>query len=241
MRLRSLAIVGLVSVWCTPARAYRPFDQTDADVAKPRELELEVGPLQLLHLPGRTQLAPNFVVNFGVLERVEAVVEGRSGIALGRLARGDARWAFDPSLLLKAVLREGSLQEAQGPSLALEAGVLLPDVPAGGSAGASLALIASQRWPLLTAHLNAQVERSRERSTDVLGGAIVEGPAAWRLRPVAEAWVARAGGAISTSLLGGAIWRVGEELSLDGAARVVLVPLRAVYEVRLGFTWALAV
>ena len=222
------------------ALAYRPFDQTDADVAKSREIEIELGPVAFLHERGRNSLVPGLVLNFGFTDRLEGVLEGHAGIALGALAPGDERWALEPALLLKAVLREGSLQEKDGPSIALEAGVLLPDVPGPTPAGASLALIISQRWPAPTLHVNLMAERSREGSVDFLGGAIAEGPMDWTVRPVGEFWVARAGdAALTSSLLGGAIWRAREGLSFDTAIRVVPLLEQPAFELRLGLTWTL--
>jgi hypothetical protein len=58
------------------ALAYRPFDSTDADVAKPLELELEFGPSDYLVVGKLSWLAPTLVVNFGVVPGVELVLEG---------------------------------------------------------------------------------------------------------------------------------------------------------------------
>lgn len=55
---RSGLVLLVVIAWPLRALAYRPFDQTDADVAAPEEVELELGPIQLLHEPGRSQLVP---------------------------------------------------------------------------------------------------------------------------------------------------------------------------------------
>ncbi len=232
----------LVIAWPVRALAYRPFDQTDADVAAPEEVEIELGPIQFLHERGQSELVPGFVLNVGVADRLEAVLDGQVGIGPGSLPADERRWVFEPALLLKAVLREGALQDKLGPSIALEAGVLLPNVHArtGTGTGASLALITSQRWSAAAMHVNVMAERSREGTFELLAGTIVEGPMNWIVRPVVEAWIARAENEIASSLLGGAIWRVRTGLSLDGAIRVAPIPERPAFEVRLGLTWAVS-
>src|SRR6185436_3388290 len=76
------------------AFAYRPFDGTDADVAKAGELEIELGPLQWLRETGKRFLqAPALVANFGLSHEHELVIEGRHEIALDREA-GEPRSAL---------------------------------------------------------------------------------------------------------------------------------------------------
>lgn len=237
---RSRLALLLVVAWPSRAPAYRPFDQTDADVAEPQEVEVELGPIQYLHEAGHSELVPGFVLNVGVADRLEAVLEGQLGFELGSLPADERRWALEPALLVKAVLREGALQDKPGPSIALEAGLLLPGVPAFTGTGASLAVIASQRWSAAVMHVNVMAERSRAGTFDLVAGTIVEGPMSWIVRPVVEAWIARAEKETTSSLLGGAIWRVRAGLSLDGAIRVTPMPERSAFEVRLGLTWAVA-
>jgi hypothetical protein len=69
------------------ALAYRPFDSTDADVAKPLELELEFGPLDYLVVGKGSWLAPNLVVNLGAVPGIELVLEGQQFIRLGQIDR----------------------------------------------------------------------------------------------------------------------------------------------------------
>src|ERR1700758_3209437 len=74
-----LVLVGSVAVtpW-HPAWAYRPFNGTDAAVADPGEVEIELQPAGRLREGSSTTLvAPATVLNFGFAERWEAVVEGR--------------------------------------------------------------------------------------------------------------------------------------------------------------------
>jgi transketolase C-terminal domain/subunit len=57
------------------ALAYRPFDGTDASVIDPGELEVELGPAQLLREGSdRTLIAPAVVLNLGIFEGWEATL-----------------------------------------------------------------------------------------------------------------------------------------------------------------------
>src|SRR5258706_15753918 len=67
-----------LTAWSGSASAYRPFDGTDAAVAAPGELEIELQPAGRLREGGNTTLvAPATVFNYGLSERWEAVVEGQ--------------------------------------------------------------------------------------------------------------------------------------------------------------------
>ncbi len=133
------------------AWAYRPFVSTDAAVADPREMEIEVGYFQF----ARTReddvfTTPKVVLNYGLDDRLEIV--GEFAVETG--AHEDLR-LVDPALFLKAVVREGALQEKKGLSLALEAGPLLPSMaPGEDGVGFEATGIASGRLAPLTYHLN---------------------------------------------------------------------------------------
>jgi len=241
-RASALALAVLI-LNLTPARAwaYRPFDQTDAEVAPPREFELELGPLAVVHTSGEgSALAPGFVFNYGLVRRLELVVEDHSRIPIGS-ASTPRTSESEPSVLVKGILREGVMQEQAGPSIALEVGALLPTLPHPGGFGAASTVIVSLRWPAATVHANVEVNYSREHQLEALGGAIVEGPHTWRIRPVAEGYVEREGeGMTLLSALGGAIWELRENLSFDAAARAAREAGAALFELRLGLTWAFA-
>jgi hypothetical protein len=75
----SATILGL---WLTPrtAHALRPFDSTDASVADRATCEVELGPVgYFTEVDGRFLVAPMAVVNFGLTDRLELVVEGTNG------------------------------------------------------------------------------------------------------------------------------------------------------------------
>src|SRR5204862_355941 len=96
------------------AWAYRPFISTDAAVADQRDLEIELGYFALEQAKGEnTFRVPSLVLNYGAWKNTEIVGEFR----IERNPRGDID-VVDPGLFLKAVLKEGLLQEKPGVSFA---------------------------------------------------------------------------------------------------------------------------
>lgn len=233
-------LLGLLAV-SPRARAYRPFDQTDADVAELRVVELEIGPAQVQWSNGRTELVPTFIFNVGVLPGWELVVDGDvSATVAGPREPGEVA-QLEAGVSLKGVLRRGSLQDGEGPSVAVEPELLLPATAGASGFGVAAGLIVSQRWPALTLHLNVVPSWSRAHRFAVLAGVIVEGPADWVVRPVAETYVEAERGAPSATVsgLGGVIWRLSPRVSADAAVRVATVLGNGVVEVRAGLTWDL--
>src|SRR5204862_6305244 len=116
---------------------------------------------------------------------------------------------------LKGVLREGSLQEKTGPSIATEFGVLLPGIHDERGTGVSLAGIVSQRWDLGTVHFNAAAALTREQHADYFLDTIIEGPHDWVVRPAAEMFYERDVGQFRTrSALIGAIWQMQDNIAV---------------------------
>jgi hypothetical protein len=219
-----------------PAWAYRPFDGTDAAVAAPGELEIELQPAGRLHEGGNTSLvAPATVINYGLSEGWEAVVEGQGQTPLSPSGPTSLTSA---GAFLKHVLQPGSLQDKPGPSIATEFGMLLPDSTGSSGVGASLAGIVSQRWDWGTIHLNAATALTRDHHGDLFLGGIIEGPSKWAIRPVAEFFYENAFGKSETiSGLIGLIWRVRDNLSFDVGLRHALTNGRPVNELRAGLTF----
>ena len=227
-----------LALWSAPAAAYRPFDGTDAAVAKPGEVEIELGPAGVLRQGSQTTLvAPATVINIGLAKDWEAVFEGRGQFPLS--SSDDRASLTDVAAFLKGVLRPGSLQDRTGPSIATEFGVLLPGINAQPGFGASLAGIVSQRWEWGTVHLNLATALTRDQHADLFVGAIVEGPIKWPVRPVVEVFYENEIGESRTvSALGGAIWQVKDDLSFDVGLRRALTNGQPVNEVRAGLTFA---
>ena len=236
-RLSRAALAGLAFVAsAAPAAAYRPFDGTDAAVADPGEMEVELQPAGVRRDDTqKTLVAPATVLNFGLPQEWEAVLEGQleTPFSPSRPSSLAATGAF-----LKHVLREGSLQDKSGPSIATEFGLLLPEIEGDSRVGASISGIVSQRFDWGTIHLNAATSLLRDHNADLFLDAIVEGPIKWKVRPVAEVFYEdEIGGAQTVSALIGAIWQVRDNLSFDVGFRHALTDGRPVDEIRAGLTF----
>src|SRR6516225_4298334 len=215
----ALAAAG-VTLWCGEAEAYRPFDGTDAAVADPGDVEIEFGPVEYLREGAEHMLfAPDLRVNYGFALDWEASLEG--DVSHGLTAGIPGTSVIESEALLKAVLREGSLQEKTGPSVATEFGVLLPGVNDQHGTGAILTGIASQRWDWGTVHFNAQIALTREQQhADYFFDSIIEGPHDWVVRPVSEVFYESDVSVFRTgSALIGAIWQVNDNIAVDFGLR----------------------
>jgi hypothetical protein len=217
------------------ALAYRPFDGTDAAVADKGELEIEFQPAGARRDNGqKTLVAPATVLNFGLTETWELVLEGQVETPFSPSGPSvlTANGAF-----LKHVLREGVLQDKTGPSIATEFGLLLPDSDGSNQLGASIAGIVSQRYDWGTIHFNGEAALTRDHNADFFLGAILEGPIKWKVRPVAEFFVEdEVNVARTVSGLIGAIWQVNDKLSFDVGFREAITGGHSVSEIRAGFT-----
>jgi len=233
----------LLLSWSGRAFGYRPFDGTDANVAAPREVELEVGPIGY-ERQGSTHhlVAPALVLNYGVHPGFEAVLEGRQRWPINSPQASELE---DVALSLKSMLRAGSLQGEHGVSVALETGALLP-----GSErrfGAHVASIFSFQWPALVLHINLDNDLLTSLQYTATGSAILEGPFGWPVRPVGELLVARDVGegqvphALTRSALVGAIATWSDAWVFDIAFRHGVASGQNEDEVRVGFTWSFAV
>ena len=225
--------------WASAALAYRPFDSTDADVAGAGDFELELGPLGRIEEGSRRlNVAPAFVANFGLSHEHELVIEGQREHVLNPQPGEENTALVDSGVFIKQVLREGALQDKPGASVATEYGLLLPSWRGEHGTGFSVAGIVSQRSAMETLHLNAAVGVARNHQPSAFLGAILEGPYAWALRPVAEIFREETrGDARTDSLLVGAIWRKRRDLSFDVGLRAARQGDESIREVRLGFTW----
>lgn len=222
-----------------PALALRPYDSTDADVAKQGDFELELGPIGWRRDDSkRTVVAPAVVGNFGLQGERELVIQGQREVALDRDSGEPRSSIVENGVFIKQLLRRGSLQDAPGPSFATEYGVLLPSVRGEKGTGLSVAGIASRRSEAVSVHLNAALAWTREHEPDLFLGAILEGPYAWTVRPVAEVFGEQASGSPrTTSALVGAIWRFREDILFDAGIRKAHDGSETIRELRLGLTW----
>ena len=234
-----VTLAGLSAFLCVadPALAYRPFDGTDAAVAEPGQLEIELGPAEPVWQGSeRFLIAPALVLNFGLTKQLEAVLEGR---LFTPLSSSDPVVLKDAAASLKYVIRPGVLQDKPGPSIATEIAVLFPDTIGDSNFGASWAGIVSQRWDWGTVHFNVQTGLNREQRADLFLSTIVEGPHTWKVRPVAElSYENDFGSAQTYSGLVGVIWQARDDLAFDLAVREASVDGHPLTEVRAGLTFA---
>ena len=236
--LRSAPVAAALITVCSPASAYRPFDGTDAAVAEEGQFEIELGPVGYVR-EGSSQslIAPQAVFNYGFAKNWETVLESEA--VHGMTGDLPAHALLGTKVSVKGVLREGSLQDKPGPSLATELGILLPEVNGDHGAGTSLALVASQRFEPVTIHLNLAGALTRENHGDLFTSVIVEGPREWPVRPVAEVLRDRDfGGDTVVSGLIGAIWEVRDSLALDAGYRHGRVGDQKLNELRAGITFS---
>jgi hypothetical protein len=242
--------LALALAWPGEAHAYRPFDGTDADVAELYELELEIGPIGYYSRAGTHDFVSGGVLNFGFARRFELVLQGFDFLSLDSGPLAPPNKFTDTQLLVKAVLREGCLQEKSGPSVATEDGALIPTVgdPDSTGVGVYLGGIVSTCFANdLIIHWNVEAQLLRANALgnhdiDLFGGAIFEPPPSrYVVRPVVEVFVERDFelGIQTISGLVGAIWRVHPKLALDVALREASIGGQGVSEVRAGFSWAI--
>jgi len=171
---------------CLASRAwgYRPFVSTDAAVAERHRMEIELGYMTLTGMQGQyTFTTPQLVVNYGFAQNLELVGEFKV-----EESRDAGLQLVDPGLFLKAVLREGILQEKPGISIAIELGPLLPATRQGerhfGFEGIG---IVSTKLSPFTFHLNCGGGVDREATRPfAVWGVITELPIVPRLRLVGE-------------------------------------------------------
>jgi hypothetical protein len=242
-RLRQVALLIAGGILFMPARAdaYRPFDGTDADVAETKVFELEVGPVHYYRQGSHNFLiAPDLVLNLGVFEGTELVVDASNFVALGKPEPGVARVSLlGDDVLMKHVFREGTLQDKTGISLAAEGGLLIPEINGSSGFGGSLDVITSYRWSWGTAHWNEWFEYKREQHADLFTGVILEGPPDWIVRPVAEFFYDKdfVDGETTSALLG-AIWTLNDSWSFDVGLRGARIDDEYAAEARAGLTWS---
>lgn len=230
-----------IAVLASPreARAYRPFDGTDSDVAKEGEFELELGPVQYLrHDRASYVLAPAAILNLGVVEGMELVVDTRALVPNMQPESGPRFQMTGQDVLMKLVLLR---QEEVGIGSAVEAGMLVPGIHNEEGFGASADLIVSREWKPLAIHFNNEISDNHEKKAEWLSTMIFVGPADWLVRPVSEVYLDHVSGEDTQfSALVGAIWSAHDSIDVDAAFREARTTEgMPEQEVRIGFTWRL--
>lgn len=185
-RLTGSAALLLLLLLLPASRAwgYRPFVSTDAAVVGPQELEVELGYFNLERENRKnTFIVPKVILNYGLVRNLEIVGE----FEVVKPPEEEFQ-LVDPALFLKAVLKEGVLQEKEGVGVAVEVGPLLPSTAQGerrvGFEGIG---IVSGRLAPITYHVNVGGGVDRAQGNPfAIWGVIVELPALQNLRLVGE-------------------------------------------------------
>ncbi len=220
------------------AWGYRPFVSTDAVVADPQELEIELGCFGLKHVERKnTVLTPQVVLNYGLARNWEIVGE----FSVEKPPDASAR-LIDPGLFLKAILKEGTLQNKDGAGFAIEVGPLFPSTARKekqfGFEG--IGIVSGEFFPF-TYHLNlgGGVERT-ETNPFVLWGVIVEWSVLSHFRLVGEVNGESAKGewADNSGLLG-FIWQPpSSDILIDVGVRKGFNRQTADWQLVTGLTWS---
>src|SRR5256712_456399 len=216
-QIKVLLLLLAVLLIPTSTLAYRPFVSTDAAVADPREVEIEVGYFTLERTrQENTITTPSVVLNYGFAKNWEAVGEFR-------VEASPSLEITDPGLSVKGVLKEGVLQEKEGVSFAIETGLLLPStLPHERGVGVQAIGIVSVNVAPVTVHVNGGGGLDRDdRHAFAIWGVIGELPVHPKLRLGAEVnGESTQGQRPNNSALLGVIWHpTSKNVFLDAGVR----------------------
>jgi len=237
-RSRLLPVILLLFLTPISAWGYRPFVSTDAAVADVKEMEVEIGYFDLERDRGKnTFLVPKVVLNYGLVQNLELVGEFSVQVP----PRGSVQLA-DPALSLKAVLKEGVLQEKSGVSFAVEAGPLLPSTNKDENRfGLEAIGIVSGKLGALTYHLNVGGGLDRAQTDPfMVWGVIAELPITSKLRVVGEInGESVKGNTPDNSVLLGVIWQAPwQNVFIDAGIRRGLSHAAADWMFTTGLTFS---
>jgi hypothetical protein len=216
------------------AWAYRPFVSTDAAVAEPREVEIELGYFNLERTRRENTIAtPGVVLNYGVAKNLELVGEFRLEVSPGVEIT-------EPALSLKGVVKEGVLQDKPGVSVAVEAGLLLPSsLPRESGVGFEAVGIVSGKLAPVTLHVNGGGGLDRGGQLFGVWGVIGELPLNSKLRLVGEVnGESTEGERPNNSALLGLIWQpTSKNVFLDAGVRRGISRAAPDWQFTLGLTF----
>jgi hypothetical protein len=220
------------------AWAYRPFVSTDAAVADPKEVEIELGYFNLERTRRENTIAtPSMVLNYGFAKNLELVGEFRLEVS-------PEVEITDPGLSLKGVLREGVLQDKPGLSVAVEAGPLLPStLPHEHGFGVEAVGIVSGKLAVVTLHVNGGGGLDRDGHVFGIWGVIGELPLHAKLRLVGEVnGESTQSERPNNSALLGIIWQpTSKNLFLDAGVRHGIGQAAPDWQFTIGLTFGFSV
>jgi len=222
----------------TSAWAYRPFVSTDAAVADPKEVEIELGYFNLERTRRQNTIAtPSMVLNYGFAKRLELVGEFRLEVS-------PEVELTDPGLSLKGVVKEGVLQDKPGLSVAVEAGLLLPStLPREHGVGFEAIGIVSGKLAPVTVHVNGGGGLDRDGHAFAIWGVIGELPLHSKLRLVGEVnGETTQGEQPNNSALLGLIWQpTSKNVFLDAGVRHGISHAAPDWQFTIGLTFGFSI
>ncbi|PYM18820.1 MAG: hypothetical protein DMD78_26510 [Candidatus Rokuibacteriota bacterium] len=220
------------------AWAYRPFVSTDAAVADPKEIEIELGYFNLERTGRQNSIAtPSMVLNYGVAKNLELVGEFRLEVS-------PQVEISDPGLSLKGVVKEGVLQDRLGLSIAVEAGLLLSStLPREHGVGFEVTGIASGKVAPVTVHVNGGGGLDRDGHVFGIWGVIGELPLHSKLRLVGEVnGETTQGERPNNSALLGLIWQpTSKNVFLDAGVRHGISHAAPDWQFTIGLTFGFSI
>lgn len=226
-----------------PARAYL-IDSNDARVVDRGTFEAELQPIGYYQLvlgdEEHTIIAPSMQLYLGIAEGWDVLFLTR-GFGLLEPPPGQSAYGLAEQMIaFRAMLRHGAYSDddADGPSVTLQVGALLPGIEADPGVGASIALLVSQQWDVLTLHFNAWANLTRDRTLELFFSTYIEAPYSWTVRPTAELWFDLFDGQPMISGLIGALVDVDpDDFLLQAGVRVGGWDGWADLEVRVSMWW----
>lgn len=227
-----------------PARAYL-IDANDARVVDHGTFEAEAQPIGYYQLvlggEDHTLVAPSMQLYLGIAEGWDLLWLTR-GFGVMEPAPGQSAYSIAEQMLaFRAMLRHGAYSDddAEGPSVTLQFGVLLPGIEADPGVGANVALLVSQQWDAGSLHFNAWANYTRERTLELFFTTYFEGPYEWRVRPTAELWIDLVvdGEPMVSGLIGAVIDVDPDDFLIEAGVRVGGWEGWADLEVRLSAWW----
>ena len=220
------------------AWAYRPFVSTDAAVADPKEIEIELGYFNLERTGRQNSIAtPSMVLNYGVAKNLELVGEFRLEVS-------PQVEISDPGLSLKGVVKEGVLQDRLGLSIAVEAGLLLSStLPREHGVGFEVTGIVSGKVAPVTVHVNGGGGLDRDGHVFGIWGVIGELPLHSKLRLVGEVnGETTQGERPNNSALLGLIWQpTSKNVFLDAGVRHGISHAAPDWQFTIGLTFGFSI
>ena len=206
------------------ARAYL-MDAYDANAIGRGAIEAELQPLGYYHYVTLQEdehylVTPSMLLYVGVAPRLDVIVSGRGYLLLDDIPDYPRYHSREAAVSLRWLVREGSYQDGEGPSLSLHAGLLLPNLHGGETAGGALGVAATHSGDGGTVYANVFASRTPWRSWEVFVPITFEGPPDWSVRPTLETWLDwDSDYGVLVSMLGGINIDLGERAIFSAGAR----------------------